>query len=86
MSKMIQVRNVPDALHRELRRRAKARGQTLTAFVEELLEAEVSRPSREEIVRRIESRTPVELPYSSAEIIRREREARERVMRERDRR
>jgi hypothetical protein len=38
MAKMIQVRNVTDRTHRELVRRAKARNQTLTAFIEELLE------------------------------------------------
>lgn len=41
---MIQVRNVRPELHAELVRRAKLRGTTLTAYVEEILEREVSGP------------------------------------------
>ena len=37
MPVMIQVRNVPDELHRELKRRAELRGQTLTDYVDSLL-------------------------------------------------
>jgi plasmid stability protein len=74
MSKMIQVRNVPDRLHRELRRRAKRRGQTLTAFVQEILEREVSRPDPQDVYARIESRGPlVEGDLDFAAIIRAER-------------
>lgn len=70
MAKMIQVRNIPDRLHRELRRRAKAKGQTLTDYVEEILEREVSRPSAEEVFARIRSRSPVDLGgVSAAELI-----------------
>ncbi|MGH7821661.1 MAG: hypothetical protein ACREQ9_18010 [Candidatus Binatia bacterium] len=77
MAKMIQVRNVPARLHRELVRRAKARGQTLTEYIQEILEREVSRPPREEIFDRIERSQPVKLDRPVAEIIREEREARE---------
>jgi hypothetical protein len=62
MSKMIQVRNVPDRLHRELKRRAKARGQTLTEYIQRILEREVARPPADEVFARIESREPVALP------------------------
>ena len=47
---MIQVRNVPESLHEELMRRAKARGQTLTDYIQELLEREVSRPEPAEVL------------------------------------
>lgn len=77
MSKMIQVRNVPDRLHRELVRRAKARGQALTDYVEEILEREVAGPSADEVFERIARRTPVMLSASAAELIREERAARE---------
>ncbi len=73
VAKMIQVRNVPDSVHRELVRRAKARGVTLTDFIEELLEREIARPSPEEVFARIRSRERVHLPYSAAELIRRAR-------------
>jgi len=70
---MIQVRNVPDNLHRELVKRARARGQTLTDYIQEILEREVSRPPREEVFRRIASHDPVEFPGTAAELIRKER-------------
>ena len=75
MSKMIQVRNVPDSLHRELSRRAKAAGKTLTVYIEEILEREVARPPREEVLRRIRSRAAVDLGRPAAELIREDREA-----------
>jgi antitoxin FitA len=61
MAKMIQVRNVPDRLHRELTRRARRRGQTLTAFIEEILEREAARPAPEEVAARIRSREQVDV-------------------------
>ncbi len=78
MSKMIQVRNVPDRLHRELVRRAKSRGQALTDYIEEILEREVSRPPMDEVLDRISKRSPVKLRRPAAEYIREERAARER--------
>jgi plasmid stability protein len=77
MSKMIQVRNVPDRLHRELVSRAKARGQALTEYIQDLLEREVARPPASEVFDRIESRPPVKLRRSAADLIREERASRE---------
>lgn len=77
MTKMIQVRNVPDRLHRELTKRARARGQSLTDYIEGLLEREVARPSALEVIERIRSRTPVDLGGPTAKLIREERAARE---------
>jgi antitoxin FitA len=74
MGKMLQVRDIPERLHRELRKRAKARGQTLTDYVEEVLEREVARPPAEEVFDRIESRPPVELDIRIAEMIRQGRQ------------
>jgi len=67
---MIQVRNVPESLHRELVRRAELRGQSLTAYVQDILEREVSRPPRTEIVRRIMEREPVKLDVPIADLTR----------------
>jgi hypothetical protein len=76
MAKMIQVRNVPDRLHRELVRRARARGETLTQYVEKVLEQEVQRPLADEVLRRIRSRTRVVLERPIADLIREDRELR----------
>jgi hypothetical protein len=78
MAKMIQVRNVPDRLHRELKRRAKRRGQTLTAYVEDLLEREVATPPIDDVLDRIESLPRVDLGVSGADLVREAREERER--------
>jgi hypothetical protein len=73
MSKMIQVRNVPDRLHRELARRARAGGETLAEYVERLLEREVARPDSQEHFDRIARRPRVNLGEQAAELIKRER-------------
>jgi plasmid stability protein len=74
MARMIQVRNVPDRLHRELKRRARSRGQTLTAYVEEILKREASTPLPEEVYARIRRREPVEIsPEEIAATIRQDR-------------
>lgn len=75
--KMIQVRNVPEALHRELVRRARARGQTLTDYVQGILEREVARPPPEEVFERLSTRERVELGRTAAELLRTERDRRE---------
>jgi len=77
MAKMIQVRNVSDDLHKELVRRAKLRGQTLSDYIKSLLEDDVSVPPREEVFARIHSRERVELSVPAAELIREAREERE---------
>lgn len=77
MSMMIQVRNVPDTLHRALVRRARARGQTLTAYVQEVLEREVARPDRGDVVRRIRELAPVRLGRPVAEYVAEGRDDRE---------
>jgi len=78
MGKMIQVRNVPNRLHAELKRRARLRGQSLTEYLEDILKREVSRPPMEEVIARIHSREPVHLGRPAADIIREERARRTR--------
>ena len=74
---MIQVRNVPDWLHRELVRRAKRRGVTLTRYIEDILEREVSRPPADEVFDRIEASAATSLGRPASELIREERADRE---------
>lgn len=70
---MIQVRNVPDRLHRELKKRARDRGMSLTDYIEEILEREVARPPRQEVFERVRGRPPVDLGRPAAEILKEER-------------
>ena len=56
MSKMLQVRNVPDEVHTELRRRAQAAGVSLSEYVLRELERVAARPPVEEVLARSASR------------------------------
>jgi hypothetical protein len=76
MTKMIQVRNVPDRLHRELTKRAKAKGMTLSDYIEDLLEREAERPPAEEVFERVRRMPSVKLPRPFADLIREERTSR----------
>lgn len=73
MSKMVQIRHVPDELHAELVRRAGHQGLTLTEYLQRLLEREVARPTPEELRERLATRRAVELDRPVADILREER-------------
>ncbi len=77
MSKMIQVRHVPDRVHRELVRRAEQSGVTLTQYIEDILEREVARPPLRDVLARIRTRQRVTLPGPAADLVRLEREERD---------
>jgi hypothetical protein len=67
---MIQIRNVPEDLRRELKSRAALAGMSLSDYLLRTLRREVDRPSREEWFRQLERLEPVEGSPSAAEIIR----------------
>ena len=56
MSKMIQVRNVPDDVHRILKTRAAAAGMSLSDYIKRDLEQSARQLSLEELDARIRSR------------------------------
>lgn len=70
---MIQIRNVPDDLHRKLKVRAAQSGLTLSEYLLRMAERDASRPTLEELSARIRRRGRV-ATGSSAEIIRRARD------------
>lgn len=70
MSKMLQVRNVPDSLHRTLKARAALEGKSLSDYVLEELRRVGERPTLQELRERIASRAPVGLPESAADAVR----------------
>jgi plasmid stability protein len=72
---MVQIRNVPDPLHRKLKSRAAEAGQTLSDYLLTELERLASRPTREEMLARVRSRKPVRLRTPAAVVIRAERES-----------
>ncbi len=56
MAQMIQVRNVPDEVHRTLKARAAAAGMSLSDYIKRDLEEAAARPSLEEIDARVTAR------------------------------
>jgi plasmid stability protein len=77
---MIQVRNVPDKIHRKLKERAAKEGKSLSAYLLERIEREAEAPTMEEIVERLAALPPVHTRLSSAQIIRQERAKRDRQL------
>ena len=56
MSKMIQIRNVPDDLHRQLKIRAAAAGMTMSDYIKRELDLRTSKSTIAEIIARREAR------------------------------
>ena len=75
MSKMVQIRNVPDSLHRKLKARAADSGRTLSDYLLAELERLAARPTREDMLARLHSRKRVRLKTPAAVVIREERES-----------
>ncbi len=75
MSPMVQIRNVPDALHRKLKGRAASAGQTLSDYLLAELERVAARPTRDEMMSRLHSRRRVTLKTAASTVIREARES-----------
>jgi plasmid stability protein len=58
MSKMIQVRNVPDEMHRALKTSAAAEGMSLSDYIKRELGGITAKASFEEIDARVRARGP----------------------------
>ena len=56
MAKMIQIRNVPDKLHRDIKMRAAAKGKSMSQFLLEMANAELRRPDIESLLKRVRAR------------------------------
>lgn len=74
--RMIQVRNVPDALHRKLKARAAMAGMSLSEYLLRELRQMAEQPTIKELWERIRQLPPVELTTNPADLIREERDRR----------
>jgi len=72
MSKVIQIRNVPEVLHGRLKSRAALEGLSLSDFLLKELELVAERPTLKELAERLATRTPVLYRVSPARILRKE--------------
>lgn len=76
MTRMIQLRNVPDALHRTLKARAALAGMSLSDYLLAEIRQIAERPTLSELRERLHQRERVTLSVSAARAVRAERDAR----------
>ena len=76
MATMIQLRHVPDDLHRKLKARAAEAGMSLSDYLLREIRDVAERPTIEELRARLANRTPVHPKLSPAQAVRAEREGR----------
>jgi plasmid stability protein len=73
---MIQLRNVPDSLHRKLKARAALEGLSLSDFLTREARKIADQPTDEEIRARLAARPVLNLSPSPTQIVREERDRR----------
>ena len=76
MAKMIQIRNVPEALHRQLKSRAAIAGMSLSDYLLMEIRDLAMRPTLAEMRERLRGREPVSVQLDIARVVREERAAR----------
>ena len=76
MSKMIQIRNVPDTLHRRLKARAAMAGMSLSDYLLSEIREIAEQPSLAEFRQLLQRRKPVTGEIDTVRILREERDAR----------
>ncbi|HZF30598.1 MAG TPA: hypothetical protein VE907_15895 [Gammaproteobacteria bacterium] len=76
MPKMIQLRRVPDALHRRLKSRAAAEGMSLSEFLIREPRKIAERPTMDEIRNRLAGQTLTQPKTSATAVLRAERDSR----------
>ena len=86
MGRMVQIRNMPEDLHRKLKARAALAGMSLSDYLLDEVRRSAAKPSREEILELLRGLPPVKLKKSPAEMLREERAKRDHVLTRRSRR
>lgn len=74
MSAMIQIRNVPDALHRRLKSRAALAGMSLSDYLLSEIRQVAERPTVDELRARLERHPGLTLSVGPAQAVRAERD------------
>jgi antitoxin FitA len=73
---MVQIRNVPAELHRELKARAALEGMSLSDYLLREIRQVLARPTIEELQKRLAGRQPVRARPDPAAAVRAERKTR----------
>ena len=74
MNTMIQIRNVPEALHRELKSRAALAGMSLSDYLLNEIRQVADRPTLEQLRARLDRRPATILSLAPADAVRAERD------------
>ena len=72
----LQIRNVPDDLHRQLKARAALEGQSLSEYALGELRRAMQRPTRREVAERVAAFERIMVSESAADAVRAERDSR----------
>lgn len=72
---MVQIRNVPDDLHRKLKARAATEGMSLSDYLLAEMRTLATQPTWREFLERLHARMPVRVRQSPASVIRRGRDS-----------
>jgi antitoxin FitA len=74
MGTLVQIRDVPDKVHRTLKARAAREGVSLSEYLRVELERVAESPTPDELLARLESRRPVRTTETSADALRKVRD------------
>jgi len=84
---MLQIRNVPDGVHRQLKARAALAGQSLSEYALTELRKTLDKPTRADVLARIAARPRLDIPAEKVVAsIQTDRDEREAVLESRHRR
>jgi antitoxin FitA len=75
MPRMIQIRDVPEKMHRTLKERAARQGMSLSDFIKRELAYSTQRPTMDEWIETVRQARPIPSKRSAAQIIRELRDA-----------
>ena len=70
MSKMMQIRDVPDKVHSTLKARAAREGMSLSDFIKRELGRTAARPSMQEWLEQTQQTKPIRADRSAAQVLR----------------
>ena len=76
MSVMVQIRNMPDEMHRILKARAASEGKSLSDFILAELRHTTERPTLAEMLERLKTRSAENPVPTPTQVIREERDGR----------
>jgi antitoxin FitA len=76
MSKLIQLRNVPDSLHRKLKARAAMAGMSLSDYLLAQIKDIADKPTLTELRKRLHTRKRLIAELDAARVVEEERNAR----------